>query len=49
MKGIVQAMLEEIYTKATEVAQQTSQTVGENNNFYITLYQLEQILKSFQD
>jgi hypothetical protein len=49
MKGIIQAMLEEIYIKAHEVATQTNQTVGEKRNFYITLYQLEQILKSYED
>lgn len=47
MKGIIQAMLEDIYTKAMEVSRY--QTVGEDNEFYITLEQLENILKEFQD
>lgn len=49
MKGIIQAMLEDIYSQAISVARQTNQTIGENNNYYITLYQLEQILKVYQE
>lgn len=46
--NVIQAMLE-IYTQANSVAKQNKQTVGEDKDFYITLYQLEQILKSYQD
>lgn len=49
MKGIIQAMLEDIYSQTISVARQTNQTIGENNNYYITLYQLEQILKVYQE
>lgn len=34
-----------IYTEATEVARENNQTVGEKNDFYITLEQLNEILK----
>ena len=48
MKTIIQAMLEEIYTTATKVSQDGNQTVGASNNFYITLEQLEAILKEYE-
>lgn len=41
-------MLEEIYLNATEVSQKNNQTVGEKNDYYITLEQLERILKNFE-
>jgi hypothetical protein len=36
--------LVEIYSKAIRLAQGNNQTVGENNDYYITLAQLEQLL-----
>ncbi len=53
MKGIIQAMLEEIYTKATEVSREENQVASESGktagHYYITLKQLEDILKEFED
>lgn len=46
MKTIQQAMLEEIFEKAKEISKE--QTVGEKNDYYITLEQLNEILKSFE-
>lgn len=56
MKTIKQAMLETIYEKATEIALQKRQTAnwkiseGEETRreYYITLEQLENILKEFE-
>lgn len=48
MKTIQQAMLEEIFEKSMLVAHGLNQTVGEKNDFYITLEQLERILKEFE-
>jgi hypothetical protein len=45
-------MLEEIYTKATELSFRENQVVGERTEgrkYYITLEQLEEILKEFED
>lgn len=36
---------EEIYTEAVTISHQNNQTVGEKNDFYITLEQLDEILK----
>lgn len=33
-----------IYIRAAEIAQNNSQTVGEKNDYYITLQQLEKII-----
>lgn len=41
-------MLEEIYTKAIELARKTGQHIGAKNNYAITLEQLERILKEFE-
>ncbi len=41
-------MLEEIQSQAIEIARGNKQTDGENNDYYITLEQLEAILKSFE-
>lgn len=41
-------MLEEIYSLAELMAKRNEQTVGEKNDFYITLEQLERILKGFE-
>ncbi len=47
MKTIQQAMIESIYTQADEIAKKNKQTVGEKRDFYITLQQLEAIIKAF--
>lgn len=47
MKSIQQAMLEEIWMKAYTLAH-GKQVTGEKNDYYITLEQLEAILKEFQ-
>ena len=49
MKSIIQAMIEEIYEKAQIVSDLHSQVVGERNDKYITLEQLELILKLYND
>ena len=49
MKTIQQDMIEQIYSLADLMAKKNEQTVGEKNDFYITLEQLERILKSFED
>lgn len=51
MKTIIQAMLEEIYEKATKIshANKNPSCVGEKDEFYITLQQLERILKGFEE
>jgi hypothetical protein len=49
MKTIIQAMLEEIYFKATDITYKNEQRVGEKNDYYITMAQLEKILKGFED
>ena len=49
MKGIIQTMLEEIYTTSTEIARKNQQTVGEKNDYYITLEQLMEIIKGYLD
>lgn len=52
MKSIIQAMLEEIYIKADKLAKENSQStafpMGEGRYYYITLTQLETILKEFE-
>lgn len=42
-------MLEEIYLKATHTARALEQTTGTKRNYYVTLEQLEAILKEFED
>lgn len=37
--------MEEIYIKAIEISRQLKQTVGEKNDYYITLEQLEKIIQ----
>ena len=50
MKMEISEILESIYVRATSVARgQPSQTVGEKKDYYITLEQLEYILKCFQN
>lgn len=39
----------EIYTKAIEFARANNQVVGEKNNYYITLEQLEALIMVAQD
>lgn len=46
MKSIQQAMLEQIWERAWGIAH-GKQTVGEKNDYYITLEQLEKILDEF--
>lgn len=49
MKSIIQAMLEEIYIKADKEAKDpTSPQKDEFGNYFITLQQLESILKEFK-
>ena len=52
MKGIIQAMLEEIYTKAIEVSRINGAQIvkaGEfERQYFISLKQLEDILKEFE-
>lgn len=52
MKSIIQAMLEEIYTKAIEVSRQNGGQIIKAEEFkrqyFITLEQLEKILKEFE-
>lgn len=38
----------EIYRKARSLSQGNNQTVGENNDYYITLQQLEYLLSNNQ-
>lgn len=47
MQSIQQAMLEEIWLKAYKLAH-GKQTVGKKKDYYITLEQLEAILKEFE-
>jgi len=49
MDSFEHAMLEQIYTDATILSRKNSQVVGEKRNFYITLEQLEAILKRIED
>ncbi|HZX14952.1 MAG TPA: hypothetical protein VFF49_11210 [Thermodesulfobacteriota bacterium] len=35
----------EIYSEATKLAMKNNQVVGKNNDYYITLEQLEEIIK----
>ena len=44
VKMKVEGNLLELYTKAIELARNNSQTVGEKNDFYITLQQLEALI-----
>lgn len=52
MKLIIQAMLEEIYLKADKISKENSQSapwpMGNGRYYYITLQQLEVILKEFE-
>lgn len=49
MKTIHQDILEDIYTQATELAFKGHQVAGKGGNFYVTLEQLEAILKAFEE
>lgn len=55
MKPIITAMLEEIYQQACELAQKQSQLIhqdGPDNlrgNFFITINQLEALLKQYEE
>ena len=44
MKNLEDKIIE-IYTKAIELAREKNQTIGEKNDYYITLEQLEKIVK----
>lgn len=52
MKTIIQAMLETIYTKATEISRKNGGQIVQAEEFkrqyFITLEQLEEILKEFE-
>lgn len=39
----------ELYINATELSRDAKQTVGENNDYYITLEQLEALIKQLQE
>jgi hypothetical protein len=41
-------MMETLYTQATILARQMSQTVGEKRNYYITLEQLMDLIQGIQ-
>lgn len=43
----IQSVLEQIYLQATELSRRQNQVVGEMNNYYITLGQLESTLEKF--
>lgn len=49
MKTIQDAMIEEIYQRADEIAKRHNQVIGEKRNYYITLEQLMNILSKFED
>lgn len=42
-------MIEEIYLEADKIARTGKQQVGEKRNHYVTLEQLMEILKRFED
>lgn len=44
MKEGIQKTKERVYGEATYIARTAKQTIGEKNNFYITLQQLESLL-----
>ena len=49
LKTIDQAMLEQTYLQAEELAKGMKQTVGEKNDYYITLEQLQMIIEKFYE
>jgi hypothetical protein len=49
MKTIEQAMMEQIYLQADELAKGMKQTSGEKNDYYITLEQLQMIIDKFYE
>ncbi len=48
MKDLLLQTLVQIYTKAIQLARSNNQTVGENNNYYITLEQLEALFSEWK-
>ncbi len=53
MKSIQQAMIEQIYTDAIKIAHTNKQAIHDESskndgNYYVTLAQLEEILKVFE-
>ena len=46
MQSIQLEMVADVYTEAHSLARWNKQTVGEKNDFYITLEQLNNILKA---
>ena len=53
MKPIIKAMLEEIYENAVKLAHKGKQAIHDeanknDGNYYVTLAQLEEILKEFE-
>lgn len=48
MNSILNQTLTIIYRKAISFAQENKQTVGEKNDFYITLEQLEKLLTEWE-
>ena len=48
MKELLSTTLTQIYTKAILWARKNNQVVGEKNDYYITLEQLEEILKEWK-
>ena len=49
MKSIEQVMIEDVYVQATKISRKENQTVGEKHEYYITLYQLQEIIESYYD
>jgi hypothetical protein len=48
MKQFLIATLIQIYAKAVGIARNNNQTVGENNDYYITLEQLEALFNEWK-
>lgn len=46
LKSIFQVMIEEIYIKAIELSRKNQQTIGEKNDYFITLAQLERLIQT---
>jgi len=49
MKDLLISTLLQIYVKATELARDNKQTVGEKRDYYITLEQLEALFNEYND
>lgn len=44
---IVSDELTDLYTRATELAMKRGDTVGENNEYYITLEELQRLMEKY--